>query len=230
MPQFVLGYWKIRGLAAPARMMLEYKKADYEDVQYDDAAKWFSEDKPKLAEKNPLVNLPYVVDGETVVTHSNSVYAYLGEKLGITPTDENSKFWDSQALLEVFDLRNGMIELVYPFKQVCRTQAEFEARRDKILEELLLKSYEKFEKVLQKTPGPFIGGETPAPSDFHLFEMIDQHEALAKSAGKPSPVSSYSGLQKLHAAFKELPSLKNYFSSDAYKLPINNALGGAYFA
>lgn len=31
----VLGYWKIRGLAAPIRYLLEYLKVEYEDKQYE---------------------------------------------------------------------------------------------------------------------------------------------------------------------------------------------------
>ena len=40
-------------------------------------------DKAKLVEKNSMMNLPFVVDGETIVTQSNSVLLYLGKKLGI---------------------------------------------------------------------------------------------------------------------------------------------------
>ena len=80
-----LGYWKIRGLAASLRMMLSYKKQAYKEVAYgEDASKeWFAGDKVKLLEKNSMANLPYIVDGETVVTQSNSCLVYLGQKLGI---------------------------------------------------------------------------------------------------------------------------------------------------
>eukprot|EP00965_Chrysotila_dentata_P160712 5307056-Pleurochrysis_carterae.AAC.1 len=84
MPTLKHGYWNIRGLAAPSRMMAAYAGVEMEDVQYDivvkpeggfDGSAWFAKDKPALAEKNPMVNLPYVHDTENdlVVTQSTAV-------------------------------------------------------------------------------------------------------------------------------------------------------------
>ena len=42
-PKIKMGYWGIRGLGAPLRMMLEYAGADYEDTMYSDPKKWFGE-------------------------------------------------------------------------------------------------------------------------------------------------------------------------------------------
>jgi len=223
------GYWKIRGLAAAPRMMLQYADAEHEDIQYEDADKWFGEDKPRLIKQNPLINLPYLVDGDVVLSHSNTIYTYLGDKLGLTPKDEATKLRDNQALMEVFDIRNALMSLVYPFHKVCRDQAEYEKHRTKVLEVNLPKSYAKLEALLEFTGTPFVGGDAPAPSDFHLFEMIDQHEKMAKEAGCTSPIAAFPKLQALHNKFFEMPQLKKYFESEAYKLPCNNHLGGAYF-
>ena len=85
MPTF--GYWKIRGLAAPIRMMLHYKQQPYKQVSYgeDATTEWFTGDKPKLQEKNSLANLPYMIDadGDTVICQSKSIMVYWGLKLGI---------------------------------------------------------------------------------------------------------------------------------------------------
>mmetsp|Transcript_29362 Transcript_29362/g.82802 ORF Transcript_29362/g.82802 Transcript_29362/m.82802 type:complete len:236 (-) Transcript_29362:255-962(-) len=223
------GYWKIRGLAAPARMMMEYAGVEYEDVQYTDGAKWFKEDKPEILKKNPMANLPYLVDGDTVICQSNSIYQYLGDKLALTPKDPTTKLWDSQVLHEVFDIRNNMIALVYPFAKRCRDDTEFCHQRTEILEKTLPSSYTKLEATLEMLPGPFVGGKKPAPSDFHLFEMIDQHEKLAESCKSPSPVAAFPKLSAFYKAFRELPQMKKYFESEAYALPINNQLGNAYF-
>ena len=75
----VLGYHKIRGLAAPLRMMFYYKKASFINTAYgaDMKETWFGADKPQLLENNSCMNLPYVVDGPIVVTQSNSCAVYL---------------------------------------------------------------------------------------------------------------------------------------------------------
>merc|ERR1711871_1935238 len=41
------GYWAIRGLAAPIRMMCEYAGAAYEEVQYG-GMEWFQKDKAEI--------------------------------------------------------------------------------------------------------------------------------------------------------------------------------------
>jgi len=108
-------------------------QADYEDIQYADASKWFGEDKPPLMARNPMSNLPYLVDGkpsatsspsyqnpqcalprqkcyftcfpealsrgfegEEVISHSNSIYIHLAERLGLAPTLASMKMWDNQ--------------------------------------------------------------------------------------------------------------------------------------
>eukprot|EP00962_Isochrysis_galbana_P036726 scaffold12734_cov101-Isochrysis_galbana.AAC.3 len=83
--EFVLGYWKIRGLAAAQRMMFYYAGQKFTDRAYGEDAreKYFGGDKPELAKKNPCINLPYLIDGDLVVTQSNSILLHLGKKLGI---------------------------------------------------------------------------------------------------------------------------------------------------
>ena len=87
-----LGYWKIRGLCAPLRMMCFYKGQPFVNKAYGDDAQtaWFGTEKKRLKESSALVNLPYILDGptaadpsETVVTQSNSCLLYLGQRLGI---------------------------------------------------------------------------------------------------------------------------------------------------
>jgi len=222
------GYWKIRGLGAAARMMLEYAGVEYEDVQYDDGAKWFKEDKPKLAKKNPLINLPYLCDGDVVISHSNSIYMYLGDRLGLTPKEEAARLLDNQALMECADIRNALMDLVYPFRNVCRSQEEHEVQRGKVLETNLPNSYAKLEAALEMSGTPFMGGETPGPSDFHIFEMIDQHEKMAAQVNAASPIEAFPKLKTMYNKFFDMPQLKKYFASEAYQLDMNNRMATPY--
>ena len=70
-----IGYWKIRGLAAPLRMTCSYAGAEYTSVDYElqpkdgggwDRSEWTSV-KPGLMEKNAMMNLPYVLDGDVYI-------------------------------------------------------------------------------------------------------------------------------------------------------------------
>ena len=117
----VIGYWKIRGLAAPLRMIMIHAGAEFEDKKYAvtgepgnwDTSSWyffffffffllfsssptfpsnplfrFKTDKPGLVEKNALTNLPYIVDGDIVITQSNACLTYLGRKYNLNGKTE----------------------------------------------------------------------------------------------------------------------------------------------
>merc|ERR1712070_521994 len=110
MTELTLGYHKIRGLGAPCRMIVFYASAPCKMVNYgsDMKEEWFAGDKPKLAEKNAMINLPYVLDGDLVVTQSNSCLLYLGKKLGID--EESLSIQNHQVLDQTMDLRNDQDE------------------------------------------------------------------------------------------------------------------------
>ena len=70
--------------------------------------------------------------------------------------------------------------------------------------------------------------DTLSSADFHLWELIDQHEIIAKRRGLPSPLEACPRLQRYYAEFRALPELEKYFQSDAYTLPMNSIAGGAF--
>ena len=81
-----IGYWSIRGLAAPLRMMCEYTGAAYHAKNYDipekdgvwDFSSWFGSAKGELQKVNPLMNLPYIKDVDGTVVTQSSLLPLLG--------------------------------------------------------------------------------------------------------------------------------------------------------
>lgn len=65
-----LGYWDIRGLAERVRLLLEYLNVPYEQKLFtnENRPEWFDVLKPELVKKNPAINLPYLQDGDKVIT------------------------------------------------------------------------------------------------------------------------------------------------------------------
>merc|ERR1712137_756018 len=77
-----------------------------------DVSSWFSK-KPALKERNALMNLPYVIDGDNVITQSNACLMYLGRKFNLVGKNDSDLAKVEQTLCEVFDLRNNCVKLFY---------------------------------------------------------------------------------------------------------------------
>merc|ERR1719203_368581 len=77
-PRFTIGYWSIRGLGAPLRMMLSAAGVDHivnlhDLVEDDETGGWTSmyfKNKPEIRKYNEFMNLPYLIYMKNTTTHS----------------------------------------------------------------------------------------------------------------------------------------------------------------
>merc|ERR1712224_937264 len=170
-----------------------------EDKKYSSFPEWQT-DKTELKKENSLANLPYVKNHDTgdVVTQSSACYLYLGRQLGLTPSGTADK--QEQIIAETFDLRNGVIDIVYPFGKV-KTPEAYKETLPGHMEKKVKVHYEKIEGALKES---FFCGSSMSTCDFHVWEMIDQHEMMAKKAGLTSPVKAF---PKLEALYKRVRAL-----------------------
>ena len=81
-------------------------------------------------------------------------------------------FLSLQVLMEVMDIRNRLINAVYPMNGVCADAEAWAAKRDDILGNSLPGTYAKLEAAIQKFPGVFVCGDKPGASDFHLWGAL----------------------------------------------------------
>ena len=58
--------------------------------------------------------------------------------------------------------------------------------------------YKKLSGFMGQHGKAFLATDAPTVADFHLWEMIDQHERLARKMGKPSPLAAFAGLQRIY--------------------------------
>jgi len=224
--EFNFGYWKIRGLGSVFRMILEYRGAKYTDNQYSTGDDWFKEDKPKILEKNPLANLPYLECGDDVICQTNAILIYLGQRLRLGGGGNKARVRNEELLCEIYDVRNAVIELVYPFKEVCRTKAEFVA---KLTKHVGGKPFAKFEASLEKSGTEYFCGKGPCTSDFHIWEMLDQHRMMAEQNSLGDVFEAIPKCKAFYDRFRALEKLQKYFESESYKFDVNNAAANPYF-
>ncbi|CAK9057251.1 Glutathione S-transferase Mu 5 (GST class-mu 5) [Durusdinium trenchii] len=212
-----LGYWKIRGLGAVFRMILEYKEAKYVEKQYY-KEDWFQGRKPEILAMNPLANLPHLVDGDNCICQTNAILNYLGNKYGMNGTTDAQKIRTQELLCEIYDVRMNLIHMFYHSYREVRSKEEFYA---KALAAVGGTTFAKFEHVLgfkdNLSGGKwFVLADGPGVADFHIWEQLDHHRILSKGIGGPDIFAEIPRCKAFYEAFKALPSLQKYFASEAY--------------
>jgi len=224
--ELTVAYWAIRGLGAPLRMICEYKGANYKAVNYE--AKmvegklnkdcWFKDPNAKQAilKRNPLANLPYLIDGDLVICQTNAIFKYLGRKFDLYGNNDIEMSKTEQCLYQIYDLRNDMVRVFYD------PTGKFEQLADALLNKKAPTHLKKMENWLAMYKTVYCISDTPCVADFHLWELIDQLEMFAKDRKHDSLLKGYPNLQQLYTKFRNLDALANYFKSDSYKLPCNN--------
>ena len=230
-----VGYWSIRGLAAPLRMMVMYANVPLNAVIYDLAPKsdgtgfdgscWLTE-KPVLKAQNPLINLPYVKVGDVIISQTNACFMFLGRKLNMLGHNEKETSECEQLLCEIFDIRNVMVGLVYNGAS-CNKEGAIAA-----IEKVAGKngSFSKLELWLStkiaagSSTGAFLVGNSATAPDFHLFEMLDQFTKLADYYEQSPFMAPFPLLTKFKQFFEVLPQNQKYLSSQLATLPFNNKM------
>ena len=92
-----LAYWDIRGLSERCRLLLEYCGVPYTQEFYsgpEDRVRMRNEVMPKLIEKNAAITLPYLLDGDKVISESDGICVYIcfrGNKPELTGRNPEEK-------------------------------------------------------------------------------------------------------------------------------------------
>jgi len=255
-----VSYWNIRGLGAPLRMMMMYSGTPFKSESYQVTEKaegglefssWFDK-KPALKEKNPLINLPYIIDGDVIVTQSNACLSYLGRKTGMMGDNAGEEAQCEQVaniLCDVFQMmmfhdqiRPLLMKSFIKFQQLlcecmdirnkvvgvayggCDDLSAWLAKEPKAsLDKLDLWLTGKY--GADATSVPFFVGSKACAADFHIWEMCAQLTLMFKMhAGGVDPLTAFPSLSKFHRDFAALPNNEKYLSSKLAKIPMNNLM------
>lgn len=216
----ILGYWDIRGLATPIRLLLHHAQVEYEEKLYKcgpppdfDRSDWLN-DKFKLGLDFP--NLPYYIDSDVKLTQSGAIMQYLARKHGLAGKNAVDQ---SRCLLlaeQIYDYRMAYGRVAYSPDYVKLKDDYAKSLPDKI------KSLSDF-----LGEGKYVAGDYVTYADFILFEYLEAQMGFDKDVLKNFPV-----LENYRKRILELDSVDKYFKSPgAIKFPFNGAparIGGPY--
>jgi len=211
-----LGYWKIRGLVEPMRMLLRYSGIDYEEVVYEqgdapnfDKSVWFD---VKFTLGLDFPNLPYLIDGDVKLTQSISILHYLSAKTGLFPKGSNP------ADISRYDMIDHAIkDFVLIGVRLCydSTADNFEANKVAVVAH-----GKEFMKQFSSALGDnkYFAGDDITGTDFWMFEAIDRFVKM-----EPTFIE-HDNLKMFMERIKGLPELNEYFNSpeSTYNWPLNN--------
>jgi len=211
----ILGYWKLRGVAQPIRLLLHFAGEEYKEENYEitgSSPNWNREQwtSKKYHLDLEFPNLPYYKDGDMKVTQSLAILFHIGAKHnlnGKTPKEQTEVVMIQQ---ELSDLRTRFIIMSYApdDETFAKIKSEFLAA--------LPEKIKQFSDFLKEKK--FIVSDEITSADFNLYDFLDILKKL-----EPSCLDKYSNLQKYLHRIEEIPVIKAYMASpDFIAFPINN--------
>lgn len=212
-PEF--GYWSIRGLGAPCRMMFYYCNVDFEDKLYEcgdapdfDKSCW-TDVKETMGMEYP--NLPYLIDGETKISETAAIMQYIAKKWKPELLGR-----DAAELGRVNMLWAHVMDLKMKSTIPCYTG---DGNADAILDAVRPILAKLVESMGESS---FIAGENPTWLDFYFAENLDMLDKL----GDGLFFAEFPGLQTYWERFIALPSLAEAWADDSklMKQPFNNKM------
>jgi len=212
-PRFTLGYWRVHGLAQPARLMLVYGgHSNFEDVTYNrgpppdyNREEWM---RVKFSLHLDFPNVPYLIDHKhnLRITESHAIYRYLGRELGIGATCSKGTAYEEM-------IGDVLKDLLGKWGGVCYCPpSDYEKQKEEFIKQLP-EWLEPLEKYLKGTDAKrnWLGGKHLCYGDFILHEFLVQTMLFC-----PKVYDKFPELTRVYKEFKALPQLQDYFKSDAY--------------
>ncbi|KAK7805561.1 hypothetical protein U0070_025886 [Myodes glareolus] len=185
-----LGYWNVRGLTHPIRLLLEYTDSSYEEKRYVmgdapnfDRSQWLSE---KFNLGLDIPNLPYLIDGSHKITQSNAILRYLGRKHNLCGETEQER-------IRVDTLENQVMDTRIHLMIVC-CNPDFEKQKPEFLKAIpdKMKIYSEF---LGKRP--WFAGDKITYVDFLAYDILDQYRLF-----EPTCLDAFPNLKDFLARFE----------------------------
>jgi len=175
--RYELYYWPgIQGRGEFVRLALEDAGADYVDVARKAGGVAAI---MRLLEgartKHPAFAPPFLKAGARIIGQTANILLFLGPRHGLTPRGEEGRLWTHQLQLTIADLVAEVHDTHHPIAvglyyedqrpTAKRRAADFVGNRAP-------KFLAYFERVLQRSGGPYLNGRASTYADLSLFQVV----------------------------------------------------------
>eukprot|EP00743_Colponemidia_sp_Colp-15_P009320 GILK01010187.1.p1 GENE.GILK01010187.1~~GILK01010187.1.p1 ORF type:complete len:246 (+),score=27.94 GILK01010187.1:36-740(+) len=211
----VLGYWNIRGLAAPIRMAFAFAGKELKEDVYgiDSEGKpcdnWEPEYK-KMKEEgtHAYPNLPYLrVPGtKTILVQSSAILRYAGRAFGLygQASDALSVSLVDEFMEEMIDIRSDAVDNYYS-----------KAISESFINGTLPYAFTVCQKRLEQSKASFFFGAAPTIADFVAYEVLRTPLPLIEDK-REQYEKDYPLVFAFLKAVEALPQLEAYLKSDQH--------------
>lgn len=219
---YELYYWPmLPGRGEFVRLVLEEAGAPYRDVaRLPEGAgggvqalmPFIRGERPGLPPYAP----PILVDGDFVLAQTAAICAYLGERHGLAPDDPKKRMQALQLQLTIADVTDEAHDTHHPVSVVLYYEDQKEAAREaarQFREQRLPRFLPYFERVLERSGGPWLMGDALSHADLSLFQLLEGL-AYAFPRGFANVTESTPELAALRARVASLPRIAAYLASD----------------
>ena len=223
-----LGYWGIRGLGQPIRLLLICAEVPFSEIRLgvlqdgtllnkeEEDEDWASVRSTLTA---PFPNLPYLIDssGSTpnTLTQSNAILRYLARQLDFYGDSESERTEIDVLQDEAYDFRNEIIQTTYTLGE------EYTEVYEHFSTHTLPRYLNSFESYLARREDKiFFVGSRLSVVDFILYELLWQMTLMV-----PNSITDTSWPTLFHyiTAFEQTPKIAAYMKSDHFiQHPVNS--------
>lgn len=202
--KLTVAYWDIQAAGHPIRLLLAYHKIEFEDKTYSltSSDEWFKQD--KLSLKTNFPNLPYIKDGDFVLTESGAVIQYAALKTGNPDLLGKTKL-DEIRISQFAGVLKDQITQIYESTAI----KDYDTAKDKFFDEKIAPYTEKLSKALGDK-SYCIGYLTYV--DFHLAFQSDLFLRM-----HPEFVKKWPNLVEHRDRIWNTPGIQEYRKSKNYQ-------------
>lgn len=176
--RYQLYYWPgIQGRGEFVRLALEDAGAFYDDVARGTGGmNRMTEIIRGASEKRQPFAPPFLKSGKLVIAQVANILFYLGPRLNLAPKDEGRRLWLNALQLTVTDFVKEIHDTHHPVGSgLYYEDQKPEAKRyvEGFLDERVPKYLGYFERVLEKSGGPYLLGRKIAYTDLSLLQLVE---------------------------------------------------------